>query len=48
MSKKHSKRIVIVAKARDNTRQFAMLEGFLRLAKLAVELLMAIAKYLGV
>ena len=44
---KTSKRTGIVANARDKSRQFAMLETFLRLVKLAVELLTAIARYLS-
>lgn len=48
MSKKTSKRKGIVANARDKTSRFAMLEVFLQLAKSAVELLTAIAKYLSV
>ena len=48
MSKKTSKRKGIVANARDITSRFAMLEVFLQLAKSAVELLTAIAKYLSV
>jgi len=48
MSKKPSKRKGIVANTRDETPQFLKLETFLRLAKLAVELLTAVARYLSV
>ena len=48
MSKKSSKRTGIVANARDKTSRFAMLKLFLQLARSAVELLAAIAKYLSV
>lgn len=48
MSKKTSKRTGIVANARNESTRFAMLKLFLQLAKSAVELLTAIAKYLGV
>ncbi len=48
MSKKSSKRNGIVANARDKSTRFAMLKLFLQLAKSAVELLTAIAKYLSV
>ena len=48
MSKKTSKRTGIVANARNESTRFAMLKLFLQLAKSAVELLTAIAKYLSV
>lgn len=48
MSKKSSKRKGIVANARDKTPQFVKLASFLRLAKLAVEFMTAIARYFSV
>lgn len=48
MSKKPSKRKGIVANTRDKAAHFVKLETFLRLAKLAVELLTAVARYLSV
>ena len=48
MPKRSSKRTGIVANARDKSTWFAMLKLFLQLAKSAVELMTAIAKYLSV